>query len=203
MTQRGAFVVLEGGEGSGKSTQAKRLAARVRDIGREVVETFEPGDTALGLRIRELVLHADEIDAYAELLLLAADRAEHVASLVRPALARGAVVVSDRFSPSTIVYQGVARGLGVDAVREVCAIAEHGVVPDAVVVLDVPGVVAQRRVSRSPDRLERAGEAFHAAVRQAYRDLAPRFGWTLLDGAGSVDSVATLVWEAVAPAVHP
>ena len=115
----GRFVVLEGGDGSGKSTQSRRLAAWLREQGVEVVETFEPGATDAGAAIRELLLHRpDPIDPVAEALLMAADRAQHVATVIRPALARGAWVMSDRFLPSSLVYQGVVRGLGVDAVAE-------------------------------------------------------------------------------------
>src|SRR5262249_4074415 len=112
------FVVVEGGEGVGKSTQVERLAAALRSDGREVVVTFEPGDTQVGRDLRTALLHADaDLDPRAELLLLLADRAQHVAEVIRPALGRGAVVVCDRYMPSTLAYQGIARGLGVDAVE--------------------------------------------------------------------------------------
>ncbi|HET9771996.1 MAG TPA: dTMP kinase, partial [Acidimicrobiia bacterium] len=116
MTGRGAFVVLEGGDGSGKSTQVPRLVARLREAGRDVTVTREPGGTDLGTQIRSLVLAGGAVDAVTEALLIAADRAEHVARVVRPALDRGEVVVSDRHVPSSLAYQGVARGLGVEEI---------------------------------------------------------------------------------------
>jgi dTMP kinase len=196
----GSFIVLEGGEGSGKTTQVARLAARLRAEGHEVVETFEPGATALGARLREVLLHADApIDARAELLLVAADRAQHVEEVIAPALARGAVVVSDRYSPSTLAYQGCARGLPLDLVADVCRIAEGDVHPDVVVVLDVRDDVAIARAKREPDRVERAGDEFHARVRVAYRELAASRGWVVVDANADADTVEELVWTAVDP----
>ena len=197
---RGVFIVLEGGEGSGKSTQAAILARRLRADGRDVIETFEPGGTARGALLRSVLLDDDTpLDPRAELLLLAADRAQHVSETIAPALARGAVVVCDRFSPSTLVYQGVARGLGVDAVEAVDGFATAGVAPDVVVVLDVSEADARERLPEARDRFERAGAEFHVAVRAAYRDLAPAHGWVVVDGGGPADAVAALVWETVAP----
>lgn len=197
---RGVFVVLEGGEGSGKSTQAAILARRLRAEGRDVVETFEPGGTARGALLRSILLDDDTpLDARAELLLLAADRAQHVSELIEPSLARGAVVVCDRFSPSTLVYQGVARGLGVDAVEAVDRFAAAGSQADIVVVLDASEAVARDRLPEASDRFERAGAEFHAAVRGAYRDLAPDRGWVVVAGDGTPEAVAALVWEVVAP----
>jgi dTMP kinase len=194
------FIVFEGGEGSGKSTQAERLAAALSSEAREVVLTFEPGDTKLGAQVRDLLLHVDvPVDARTELLLMLADRAEHVASVIRPALDRGAIVISDRYSPSTLAYQGVARGLGVAIVDQLNAVATGELEPDVVVVLDVSEEVAQQRVPSGRDRLERAGEDFHAMVRRAYRDLAPARGWLVIDGSGSTDDVEALVRAAVSP----
>lgn len=192
------FVVLEGGEGSGKSTQAALLAETLRAEGREVVVTFEPGDTPTGQRIREALLHGDDgLAPTAELLLMLADRAQHVAEVIRPALDRGAVVVCDRYSPSTITYQGAARGLGVEAVERWCEMATGGLVPDAVVVLDVPDAVAAERTGGARDRMERAGADFHARVRAAYRDLAPDRGWIVIDGVGEPAAVTTRVRAAL------
>jgi dTMP kinase len=192
------FVVLEGGEGSGKSTQAGRLASWMTDHGHEVVSTFEPGDTKLGAQVRDLLLHGEgSLDARSELLLMLADRAQHVTEVIRPALARGAVVVSDRFSPSTLAYQGVGRGLGVAAVEQMDAVATGGLVPDVVVVLDVPDDIAEERVAIVRDRLERAGGDFHARVRAAYRELAAERGWCVVDGSAEPDDVELHVREAV------
>jgi dTMP kinase len=197
---RGVFIVLEGGEGSGKSTQAAILARRLRGEPREVVETFEPGGTARGALLRSVLLHDEtDLDPRAELLLLAADRAQHVSELIEPALERGAVVVCDRFSPSSLVYQGVARGLGVDEVEAIVGFASRGLEPDVVVVLDVSDSVALARLPEARDRFERAGAEFHAAVRGAYRDLAARRGWVVVAGSAAPETVAAAVWEAVAP----
>jgi dTMP kinase len=141
MATNGVFVVLEGGDGSGKSTQATRLVARLRAAGREVVATREPGATELGAAIRSLVLGGGDMDSRTEALLIAADRAEHVAQVIRPALERGTVVVSDRFVPSSLAYQGVARALGVDDIARLSEWATGGLQPDLVVLLDVPPAV--------------------------------------------------------------
>jgi dTMP kinase len=193
------FIVFEGGEGSGKSTQAERLAGWYRTQGREVVLTFEPGDTKIGAQIRDVLLHGNEtVDPHAELLLMLADRAQHVADVIRPALDRGAIVISDRYSPSTLAYQGVGRGLGVETVAALDAFATGGLSPDVVVVLDV----ADAHDTRDRDRFERAGGAFHARVRAAYRDLAERYGWVVVDGSGSIADVETRVRAVVSARVR-
>ena len=201
MVTSGVFVVLEGGDGSGKSTQVALLVARLRELGREVVATREPGATEVGAGIRSLVLGGGEVDPRAEALLIAADRAQHVAEVIRPALDRGAVVVSDRHVPSSLAYQGVARGLGVEEIARLSEWATCGLSPDLVVVLDVGPAVAAARRAGPEDRMEREPDSFRAAVNQAYRDLAGRFGWKLVDGVGPVESVAEQVWEAVRPLV--
>jgi dTMP kinase len=200
----GRFVVLEGGDACGKSTQVARLVARLRAT-HDVVETFEPGATAAGRRIRSLVLDGDEpLAPGAEALLMAADRSQHVAEVVRPALARGAWVVSDRYVPSSLAYQGAARGLGVDALERLSAWATDGLDPDLVIVLDVPDdVAAARRAGSDPDRLEREAEAFHGRVRAAYRELAGPRGWVLVDGSGDVDTVAEQIWALVEERLAP
>jgi dTMP kinase len=199
MTNAGRFIVVEGGEGAGKSTQVQRLAASLRATGREVVLTFEPGDTPTGFELRAVLLHADApLDPRAELLLMLADRAQHVAEVIQPALERGAFVVCDRYEPSTLAYQGVARGLGVDEVERLSAWSAHGVAPDAVIVLDLPDETAESRVSVDRDRFERAGATFHSEVRAAYRDLAAARGWLLVDADGTPDEVAGRVLDALA-----
>ena len=195
----GRFVVLEGGDGSGKSTQRDRLVGWLREQGVEVIETREPGGTELGVALRQLLLHGVEIADRAEALLMAADRAQHVAEVIRPGLERGAWVVSDRHVSSSLVYQGVVRGLGVDAVAALSEFATDGLVPDLVVMLDIDDTTAAERRSPAADRMEREGDVFHAAVRQAYRDLASRFGWSVVDGAGAPESVSERVKDAVRP----
>ena len=143
---RGRFVVLEGGDGSGKSTQAALLGSWLRGHGIVVLETFEPGAGATGAILRELLLHGPEtVTPVAEALLMAADRAQHVATEIEPALARGEWVVCDRYVPSSLVYQGVVRGIGVEVVEQLSEVATAGLMPDVVVVLDVPDAVADER----------------------------------------------------------
>lgn len=174
----GLFVVFEGGEGAGKSTQLAALAERLRGQGRDVVVTREPGATAVGQRIRSLVLETSGDEApspRAEALLYAADRAHHVAAVVRPALVRGGVVISDRYVDSSLAYQGAGRTLPVDEVSWLSSWATGGLKPDLVVLLDVePHTGLSRVASRNagPDRLEAESIAFHERVRYAFLDLA-------------------------------
>jgi dTMP kinase len=195
----GAFVVIEGGDAAGKTTQARRLATRLRESGRTVVETFEPGRTEIGSGIRELLLDGPEtVDPIVELLLLAADRAQEVTDVIRPALEAGDDVVSDRYVPSSLAYQGVARGLGIDFVETFNRAATRDLSPDLIVLLDVSDPVAEQRRDVLGDRLEREGAAFHSTVRQAYRELAGERGWTVVDADQPVEKVSEQVWEAVA-----
>jgi dTMP kinase len=174
--RHGVFVVFEGGEGAGKSTQVQRLAAALQADGRDVVVTREPGATDVGARIRGLVLdRGDAPSPRAEALLYAADRAHHVATVVRPALARGAVVISDRYVDSSLAYQGAGRTLPVQEISWLSSWATGGLKPDLVVLLDVdPGVGLRRVDSRGlgTDRLESESRAFHERVRYAFLDLA-------------------------------
>jgi dTMP kinase len=176
------------------------LAAWLRAHDLTVVETFEPGSGPTGAILRELLLHGpEEVAPVTEALLMAADRAQHVAGEIEPALARGEWVVCDRYVPSSLVYQGVVRGLGVDVVEQLSAVATADLAPDVVVLLDVSDAVADARRTDDGDRLEREGSAFHASVRAAYRELAPARGWVVVDADGEVDAVAALVVDAVAP----
>jgi len=201
--QGGKFIVVEGGDGSGKSTQARRLADRLRDAGHETVLTREPGGTASGAALRQVLLEGS-LDARAEALLMAADRAQHVTEVIGPALARGAWVVSDRFVPSSLVYQGVGRALGVDAVEALSEFATAGISPDLVLVLDISEDVSKvRRASEDPDRFERESEEFHARVREAYRSLAAQRGWVVVDGSLEVDVVADEIWSVACERLEP
>lgn len=170
----GFFVAFEGGEGAGKSTQARLLAGWLREQGRPVVLTREPGDSPIGPAVRALLLDPATagLSARAEALLYAADRAEHVASVVRPALLGGAVVVSDRYADSSTAYQGAGRGLGVDAIARLSSWATGGLVPDLTVLLDVDPSVGLRRPTGPADRLEREPPDFHRRVRDAFRQIA-------------------------------
>ena len=198
MNLPGKFVVLEGGDATGKTTQTARLATRLRGEGREVLATFEPGGTDLGVSLRRLLLDDPvTVEPEAEALLMAADRAQHVLEVVRPALARGDWVVSDRFVPSSLAYQGVGRGLGVPAIEIVNGIATGGLEPDLVIVLDLPPEVATERFGAARDRLEEEDDAFRLAVHEAYRDLAGTRGWVLLDAAGAIEEVEAQIWSVV------
>ena len=198
----GRFVVLEGGDGSGKSTQRDLLVAWLVQSGIEAVGTLEPGGSVLGVSLRKLLLDGDAVAPRAEALLMAADRAQHVADVIAPALARGAWVVSDRHVPSSLVYQGVVRDLGVNEVGALSVFASDGLVPDLVVVLDVDDATAEHRRSPGADRMEREGDAFHQQVRRAYRTLAEANGWTVIDGAGAPETVAARVRAVVEPFVN-
>ena len=190
------FIVFEGGESSGKSTQAQRLARRL-----DAVHTREPGGTAIGARLRSLLLdvRTEGLDDRAEALLMAADRAQHVAEIVRPALVAGRHVVSDRYIGSSLAYQGHGRGLDVAELRRLSAWAAGGLWPDLIVLLDVPLEVAARRRLEAPDRLESAGAQFHDRVARGYRALASADPnrWVVIDGAGPADEVEAAVWAAV------
>jgi dTMP kinase len=167
------FIVFEGAEGSGKSTQVQLLGEWLAAGGVPHVLTREPGGTKVGEEIRGILLHGDDIPAETELLLMNAARAVFVNEVVKPALAAGKVVVADRFSLSSLAYQGYGRGLDLEEVRRVCAFAQQGIVPDLTIVLDVPQSVSEaRRAGRGADRIERAGPEFHQRVAGAYRLLA-------------------------------
>lgn len=189
----GSYLVFEGGEGSGKSTQARRLAARL-----DAVLTFEPGATALGAELRSLLLDADRpsIDARAETLLMAADRAQHLAEVVEPALRAGRHVVSDRSLYSSMAYQGGARGLGIESVLEINRWAVHDRLPDVVILLDLPPDQASGRLRRSLDRLEREGAEFHQVVHDSYRAMAGADPdrWIVVDASMTPDAIEAAVW---------
>jgi dTMP kinase len=203
---QGLFIVFEGGEGAGKSTQVERLAEALRKIGRDVVVTHEPGATPVGSRIRSLVLDRPELTGEvvtprAEALLYAADRAHHVASVVRPALNRGAVVVCDRYVDSSLAYQGAGRTLPVDEVSWLSKWATGGLKPDLVVLLDLDPAVGLSRAGKrgAADRLESESLAFHERVRYAFLDLAAAdpSRYLVLDAAKPIDALATGVLQRV------
>jgi dTMP kinase len=169
------LIVLEGVEGSGKTTQAKLLGEWIERRGLTALVTREPGGTILGEEIRRLVLHAGDVPARSEVLLVLAARAAHLELEVRPALQAGKIVVADRYELSTLAYQGYGRGLPVEQVRQLNAFATDGLRPDLTIVLDVQLAVGARRRAASragEDRIERAGDAFHQRVAEAYRQLA-------------------------------
>jgi dTMP kinase len=210
MTGRGRFITFEGPEGSGKSTQLRLLGERLRSAGRDVLETQEPGGTRIGVQIRHVLLDSKnrELCPTAELLLMFASRAQNVDELILPALAAGRTVLSDRFTDSTLVYQGVGRGLGADLVYELDRIACRGLVPDMTLLIDIDAETglqrARRRSVRTEDldtRIEEQGVGFHRRVREAYRQLAfdESARVRLIDGSQTREGVAEQVWQAVAP----
>jgi dTMP kinase len=173
LAERGKLIAFEGVEGSGKSTQVETVAAHLRRLGYEVVETREPGGTPLGHEIRRIVMHSTRLtpSPLTELLLYLADRAQHLAEVIVPALERGQIVVTDRFSASTIVYQGYARQLGIERVRQLDAIVRNGVQPDLTLLLDCPVEIGLQR-ARGDDRFHREHVPFHERVRAGFLELA-------------------------------
>lgn len=192
----GVFVVLEGGEGGGKSTQLTVLAERLRGRGREVVVTREPGGSPRAETIRELILatSSHDLDARCEALLFAAARADHVATVVRPALERGAVVLCDRYLDSSVAYQGVARSLGEQRVRDLSLWATDNLVPDLTVVLDIDPRVGLSR-AQDANRLEAEPMDFHDKVRAAFLRFAEQAPerYLVVDAAGDRDTVAATI----------
>jgi len=190
------FVTFEGVDGSGKSTQAELLRDALAAEGREVVLTREPGGTELGEHVRELLLNGPEMTPWAEAALFAAARAELVATVIRPALERGADVVSDRYVDSSLAYQGIARGVGVDHVLELNLHVVQGLMPDLTVLLLLDPAEAVARAGET-DRLEREGADFRARVDTAYRELAERFPERIvaLDGGRPADELSEVIRE--------
>jgi dTMP kinase len=195
------FIVFEGIDGSGTTTQCELLTQRLRDSGLAVTQTREPGGTPLSERIRALLLDPENpISDITEMLLYAASRAQHVADVILPALQRGDLVVSDRYLDSSIAYQGYARHLGADLVRQVNAPATAGCEPGLVVYLDLPVATARERCrgrGTPADRIEAVGDDFQADVASAYRRIAATGrNALLLDATVSRETIASRVWEA-------
>lgn len=190
-------MAFEGGEGSGKSTQAARIAQA-----HDALLTRQPGGTEIGASIRSLLLSTDTegLSLRAEALLMAADRAQHVDEMIRPTLEDGRHVVCDRYLASSLAYQGAGRELGVEAVGALSAFAVDGVLPDLILLLDVPVEVGLGRIEAAPDRLESLGGGFHERVRQSYLDQAAADPdrWVVIDATQSVDDVAAAVDVALA-----
>ena len=202
MTVRGSLIAVEGGEGSGKSTQAALLASAIG-----AVLTREPGGTPAAERIRELVLDRSlaALAPRTELLLVCAARAEHVAGLIGPALATGRSVVTDRFAGSTLAYQGYGRGLPLAEVWSACELAADGLSPDLSILVDLdPAIAASRRCGR-PDRIEAEDGSFFARVDEGFRALAAAdpSGWAVVDGLGSEEEVAARVLSVVRARLGP
>lgn len=192
----GHFIAFEGGEGSGKSTQAARLASRLG-----AVLTHEPGDTPLGAAVRSILLDSTSLDITprAEALLMAADRAQHVIDVVRPHLDRGRTVITDRFSGSSIAYQGYGRQLPAAEIEALSDWATDELWPDLIFLLEIPLEVSLERTGGARDRLEAAGEAFHRRVHDGFltQAIADPERWVVIDGTQSEDDVAAAIWEIV------
>ncbi len=204
----GLFVAFEGGEGSGKSTQIDLLAATLRAAGRDVVMTREPGATDVGARIRELVLHhRDPLSARAEALLFAADRADHVDTVIRPSLDAGRIVLSDRYVDSSLAYQGAGRGLTIDEIRRLTRFATQGLSPDLTVLLDIPARVglARARDRGGGDKVETESIGFHERVGAAFRMLAEadQRGYLVIDATLPREQIEAQVREAVEALLIP
>jgi dTMP kinase len=195
------FIVLEGPDGSGKSTQTRLLVERLREAGTTVAQTREPGGTPAAEAIRSLVLNPEftGLDTRTEALLFAGARAEHVANVIRPALVRGEVVVCDRYIDSSIAYQGVGRDLGIERVRDLSLWATGGLVPDLTIVLDIDSALGLARAGSDLDRLEREPAEYHDRVRKAFVALALHDPerYRVVNAAGSIDEVAQRIQIAV------
>lgn len=199
---KGLFITFEGVEGSGKSTQLEKLARYLRQQGKVVLTTREPGGNRLGSLIRNILLNPElmEMDDKTELLLYLAGRAQHVAEVIKPALADGQIVLCDRFSDSTLAYQGYGRGLPLKQIIDINSWATGDLNPDLTVFLDVGTREGLKRATRrEADRIEREKLEFHQRVRKGYLELAEKFAdrYTVIDASGSPDLIHTEVVKAV------
>ena len=208
MAGRGLFITFEGMDGSGKTTQLRRLAEHLRAQGRAVVETAEPGGTAIGRKIRQILLDAQnqELSPTAELLLYFASRAQNVNESILPALDRGEIVLADRFTDSTLAYQGCARGLSAEVVLTLDKIACRGLQPELTLLLEISPIdsLARARARNSAEtspetRMDEQGIEFHRKVHEAYQALAAREPTRIkrIDGTATADDVERAIWEVV------
>ncbi len=221
----GIFVVFEGGEGSGKTTQCEALRRRACSAGLAVTSVREPGGTSTAERVRQIIIHGDRIEPLAELFLFSAARASLMASVVRPALERGETVISDRYAYSTLAYQGYGRRIDLETVRHFNAVATQGLVPELVILLDLPPECGLQRLSRpsvnqqlgldlSPeserptgplDSIEQERREFHRRVREGYLELARSDPerWLVLDASAPAAKLSDLVWDRVSELIGP
>ncbi len=212
--RKGLFIAFEGGEGTGKTTQARLLRERLQSLGHQVLLTREPGGTDVGERLREIILRPSkmpsgpssappqsDLTATAELFLFLAARAQLVWEVIRPALANGTVVVCDRFSDSTIAYQGYGRGLYLEAVRRACELATGGLRPDLSVLLDlsVDAGLARKSDGDEWDAIGQESREFHERVRHGFHELvaAEPSRWLVVDAAQPIEEVARVIWERI------
>ena len=198
----GQFIVLDGPEGAGKSTQAERLVHRLRDEGRQATAVRDPGSTPVSERIREVLLdkRLPEMDARTEVFLYMASRAEMVSHIIRPALGVGLVVVSDRFVSSTVAYQGYGGGIDPDLIWDLGRTACDGIEPDLTVILDLPIQAGFARIRGEHDRIESKDRSYHEKVRQGFLAMAEARpdAFAVVDATQTPDAVAGAIWEAVA-----
>jgi dTMP kinase len=196
----GLFIVFEGGDGAGKTTQIEKLAKFLRSKNREVLVTREPGGTVMGKSIRDWLLEQTEVevDPKSEALLFAADRAHHMHTLIRPALAANKIVIGDRHIDSSVAYQGVARNLGIENIKNISLWAVDGILPNLIIVLDIDVEVGQSRLNRK-DRLDRESKEFHEKVNKAYLELAamnPK-KYLVIDAQLPIDEIARQIQDRV------
>lgn len=198
----GFFISFEGGDYTGKSTQVKLLMQALAARGAAAVATFEPGGTGLGQRLRREVMHGEDLDPYTEALLYAADRAWHAHKVIKPHLLAGEVVVSDRYLDSSLAYQGIGRGLGLEKIEEISLWATGNLLPDLTILLDGDPEVLVARRTDSPDRMEAAGLAFHQSVRKAFLQIAERDKQRIkvLDATADVEEIHQQVLSLVSAA---
>ena len=197
----GLFIAFEGGDGAGKSTQVDLLADRLREGGREPILTRQPGGTRLGQALRDLVLHGDHMSPRAEALIFAADKAQHVEELIKPALLAGEIVITDRYTDSSVAYQGAGRDLGAQEVHDLQMWAVHDLVPDLTIIVDIDAEEGRRRRGEVHDRLESEADAFHEAVREHFHALAAAAPerYLVVDGTADPDAAAAVIWERIEP----
>ncbi len=205
------FFSIDGGDGTGKSTQLKLLCQWLEEQGHEVVSCRDPGSTPLGEAVRDLLLHRTDlhIDRTSEMLLYMAARAQLVNEVIRPALEQGKTVVSDRYLLANVVYQGHAGGLDVDTLWQVGRVATGGLAPELTIVLDLPSEAAAARLDRELDRMELQGDGFHARVRQGFLDEAARQDssgqgnrYLVIDASASIDAIQTQIRAAATSAIE-
>ncbi|HHU11071.1 MAG TPA: dTMP kinase [Intrasporangiaceae bacterium] len=197
----GLFIAFEGGDGAGKSTQVELLADRLGQLGYAPILTRQPGGTTLGRALRDLVLHGEHMSPRAEALIFAADKAQHVEELIRPALLAGEIVITDRYTDSSVAYQGAGRDLGAEEVQRLQMWAVHDLVPDLTVIVDITAEEGRRRRGAVHDRLESEHDGFHEAVRDHFHALAAADPqrYLVVDGTDSPTQIAARVWERVEP----
>lgn len=200
---KGLFITIEGGDGSGKSTQIDLLTKYFKDHGREVLLTREPGGTVISEKIREIILDKDhmEMDDMTEALLYAASRAQHTAEFILPNIDKGKIVICDRYVDSSVVYQGYARELGIDRVESINAYATQGTVPNMTILLDLPAEIglARKKNQKALDRLELQADSFHLKVNEGYKILAKRHPERIVcvDATQSIEAIHAVIVKAI------